>query len=381
MTSKRGSRRRFGSLRRLPSGRYQARYTGPDSRVHNAPVTFDTKGYADAWLAVEWAAVQGGKWAPPAVAQAEHVAEVATYFGPYAEEVIKRGLATGKMRETTAALYRKYVRLHFDDFVKQPLSAITPRQVATWHASMAKTPTSRANAYGFLAMVMHAALRDELRVSNPCQVSAGGAKKSRRTASQDEVLSPSEFAAYIAHVPDRHGYPMALRLAFWCGLRSGEARGLRRRDVDLKRGELTVAQQVVKLDGRNVISTLVKTDAGYRTVAIPPHIVVVMRDWLAAPPVKGRDALLFTAPAGGPMSGEALRAAGKKGAEAIGRPNLRVHSLRHSSATLFAQAGATTADMMARFGWSSPSMATRYSHAVRERDKELAERLSALAQN
>jgi integrase len=373
-------KRRFGSIRKLPSKRFQARYTGPGGKVHTAPETFDTQGDADAWLAVEWAAVQGGKWAPPSVVHAEHLAEVATYFGPYAEEVIKGRLATGKIRETTARLYRRYARLYFGEFVKQPLSAITTRQVAAWHASMARTPTSRANAYGFLAMVMHAALRDELISSTPCRVSAGGAKRSRRTA-EDEVLGPSEFAAYIVHVPDRHGYPMALGLAFWCGLRSGEVRGLRRRDVDLKRRELTVAQQIVKLDGRNVISTLVKTDAGYRTVAIPPHFVGVMEDWLGVSPVKGRDALLFTAPTGDPMSGESLRAAGKKAAEAIGRPTLRVHSLRHSSATLFAQAGATTADMRGRFGWSSPSMATRYSHAVRERDQQLAERMSALAQN
>ncbi len=92
----------------------------------------------------------------------------------------------------------------------------------------------------------------------------------------------------------------------------------------------------------------------------------------------GRDALLFTAPSGGPMSGESLRAAGKQAAKAIGRPNLRVHSLRHSSATLVAQQGATTAEMMGRFGWSTPTMATRYSHAVRERDRELAAKLSKL---
>ncbi len=44
------SRRGFGSIRRLPSGKYQARYTGPDAAEHKAPSTFDTRLDADAWL-------------------------------------------------------------------------------------------------------------------------------------------------------------------------------------------------------------------------------------------------------------------------------------------------------------------------------------------
>ena len=379
MANRRGSRRTFGSPRRLKSGRYQARYTGPDGQEHHAPTTFDTKGDAEAWLAVEWAKKQSNNWAPPEAVHEEHLARVSTHFGKYAEEVIGRRLDEGKIRETTAALYRKLIRLHLADFLKLPLTAITRREVATWYASMAATPASRSNAYGVLSTVMLEAVRDELVDRSPCRVSAGGAKRSPQTASEDEVLDPHTFGEYIAAVPAK--YRMGLTLAYWCGLRSGEVRGLRRRDLDMKAGELTVAQQVVKLNGRNVISTQVKTDAAYRTVAIPPHLIGELRDWLTAWPVKGLDALLFTSPTGEPMSGESLRAAGKKGAEAIGRPNVRVHSLRHSSATLFAQSGATTADMMGRFGWSSPVMASRYSHAVRNRDRELASQMSMLAQN
>ena len=43
-------KRRFGRVRRLPSGRYQARYLGPDGIDRPAPETFATKGDADVWL-------------------------------------------------------------------------------------------------------------------------------------------------------------------------------------------------------------------------------------------------------------------------------------------------------------------------------------------
>jgi hypothetical protein len=45
------SRRRFGRLRKLPSGRWQARYSLSDGRELSAPDTFLTKTAAERWLA------------------------------------------------------------------------------------------------------------------------------------------------------------------------------------------------------------------------------------------------------------------------------------------------------------------------------------------
>jgi hypothetical protein len=44
-------KRSWGSIRRFPSGRYQARYLDPDThRFAPAPQTFASKGAADRWL-------------------------------------------------------------------------------------------------------------------------------------------------------------------------------------------------------------------------------------------------------------------------------------------------------------------------------------------
>ena len=47
-----GKRRHFGAIRRLPSGRYQARYLGPDGLYHTAPETFELKADAAHFLAL-----------------------------------------------------------------------------------------------------------------------------------------------------------------------------------------------------------------------------------------------------------------------------------------------------------------------------------------
>ena len=60
-----GSKRSFGQLRKLPSGRWQAGYTGPDTHLYMAPTTFTAKMDAEAWLISERRLVESGDWLPP----------------------------------------------------------------------------------------------------------------------------------------------------------------------------------------------------------------------------------------------------------------------------------------------------------------------------
>jgi Phage integrase family len=64
-----------------------------------------------------------------------------------------------------------------------------------------------------------------------------------------------------------------------------------------------------------------------------------------------------------------------------GRLPLRSHDLRHFAGTTAAAAGASTKEVMARGGWSSPQMALRYEHATEERDRFIAHALEALSRS
>jgi len=63
--SRKGTQAAFGSVRKLPSGRYQARYS--DSRMdrHTARQTFATKKQAEDWLATVRADMVRGTWRAP----------------------------------------------------------------------------------------------------------------------------------------------------------------------------------------------------------------------------------------------------------------------------------------------------------------------------
>lgn len=360
-------RRRFGAVRKLPSKRYQVRYWGPDGRQHSAPYTFTTYTDADRWLRDQEGKLTGETWEPPKVVEAKRVEKVALTVGEYAE----RALARRKLRDTTRELYTKLLRVAIlPKFKDVPLASVDSEMVGDWYASMAATPTQQANAYGLLKSILKDAVDGDLIEKNPCRVK-GGSGKTR--ASEPETLTPDELTAYLAAVPQH--YRVALVLAALCGLRSGEVRGLRRSDLDLTTGTLRVQQQAVKV-GATYVLTKPKTRAGIRTVKLPPSLVPMLTEWLKTQPVRGRNGLLFTARDGvTPLSASTLRDAHVAGRAAIKRDKVTLHGLRHSAATLAAQNGATTRELMKRFGWDTPLMASHYQHAAEERDAILAEKL------
>ena len=59
-------RARFGRVRKPPSGRWQARYHGPDGVDRPVPATFATLTDARVWLSTVEADLVRGKWIDPA---------------------------------------------------------------------------------------------------------------------------------------------------------------------------------------------------------------------------------------------------------------------------------------------------------------------------
>jgi integrase len=166
-------------------------------------------------------------------------------------------------------------------------------------------------------------------------------------------------------------------LAAWCGLRRGEVLGLIRADLDLDRGLVTVRRTRTELlSSPDRFDGPPKTDAGYRTVAIPPHVIPLLVEHLECYAGPER---VFVGRSGEPMRGDALRLAFQRARVEAGVPQLRFHDLRHTGQTLAAEAGASLADLMRRLGHSSMVAAKRYLHATDSRDRQIADALSRLA--
>ena len=90
-------------------------------------------------------------------------------------------------------------------------------------------------------------------------------------------------------------------LAAWCAMRFGELTELRRKDIDLVNGVVRIRRAWCGCDGEFIVGTP-KTDAGTRDVAIPPHLMPIVREHLADHVEPGRDGLLFPAKQGEHMA-------------------------------------------------------------------------------
>lgn len=357
-------RRGFGRLRQLPSGRWQAAYIGPDTKLHKAPRTYANEHDAEGWLAAERRKIDLETWG--AVERSDGIT-----LRAYADRWIEQRT----LRPRTKAHYESMLkRLILPDLGDVKLVALSPARVREWHAGLGNDrPTRNAHAYALLHAICATAVADELLDANPCRIRAAMQTKRKRDV---DVLTPAQVDKLAAAMPAE--LQASVLLAAWCGLRWGETSELRRKDVTDACATLRVRRAVTYRDGGFHVGEP-KTAAGIRDVSVPPHIRPMLKAHLKNHVDRGPEALLFAADGGGHLKGDDYRSPWEKARAAVDKPNLRVHDLRHVGAVLAAQSGATTAELMHRLGHTTPQMALRYQHVAENRDALIAERLSQLA--
>jgi integrase len=356
-------RRRFGQVRKLPSGKFQASFVGPSGKRQNAPDTFITKTDANRWLAKVETDLSRGTWLNDELGNQS--------FGTFARAWLRDNTKIGpRYRETCM----RNLRLHMTALEDIPLRALTPPVIREWYASAMRGKggrTSIQQSYRFLHAVLATAVRDGAIPANPASIPGAGTDR----AKERPVASVAQVAALLEAITPR--YRAAVLLGAWCGLRRGEIIALTPRDIDLPAGTVTVrTNRVELLQTRRAFDAQPKTDAGKRTVNVPPHVLPILAAHLAE--WSGSDRV-FVGRDGKPMRGDAVRQAFTRARLKADMPGFRFHDLRHTGQTLAASAGATLKDLMKRLGHSSPAAAQRYLHAVDGRDAEIASALSELA--
>ena len=174
------------------------------------------------------------------------------------------------------------------------LGDITADDIDDWYATLLPAaPTRRSHTYALLPTVMRSAStgRRALISESPCRVERPTVVHRKF---EPRPATPQQIATIVDNMPDK--YRALILLAAWCGLRWGEVSELRRH--------------------------------------------------LAEYAMPGPDGLLFpNAARTGHLHVNTLSKTYHRARRVAGRPDLRVHDLRHSAATMAAQAGATLAEL------------------------------------
>ncbi|MGH3843768.1 MAG: tyrosine-type recombinase/integrase [Pseudonocardiaceae bacterium] len=412
----RDGHRRFGNVRRLPSGRYQIRYPGPDGRLRTGPETYERKGDADKALVLIEAQLSSGEWTDPERGKVK--------LGAYAAKWITERPG---LRIRTMDLYRWLLRKHIEPYLGGiPIARMSPQMVREWRATLLDGGVSvsvTAKAYRLLrAIMMTVVEEDKILPRNPCQIRKAGTED----AAERPVLTVAQVFALaeqvgrrpvgnIRAVPggyrlrfrrdgemrtapevyatrteaeralwtmasdgradctqDRRFYALVL-LATFSSLRWGEVTALQRRDLDLNARAVRIRAAYIERSTGEMLLGPPKSQAGRRIVGVPDAIVPALRAHLAAFVQAEPSALVFPGAKGGPIRRGNFNkmSAWPRAVASIGMPGLHFHDLRHTGNQFAAQSGAALRDLMARMGHDSERAAMIYQHVARGADQAI----------
>ena len=213
-----------------------------------------------------------------------------------------------------------------------------------------RSATIVSRAHGVLAGILDDAVKERrIRVNVARGVSLP--RKSRRSRT---YLDHQEVAALAANAGTHSTFVYVLA---YCGLRWGEATGLRVKNVDLRRQRLTIEENAVEDAGKIIVGTP-KTHE-QRSVPFPDFLGELLATAVEG---KRRNDLVFPRDDGTHMLRPKPRTPTNSGGwfesavRRAGIPRVTPHDLRHTAASLAVSAGANVKAVQKMLGHKSAAM-------------------------
>lgn len=359
------AKRQFGAIRRLASGRWQARYRDGGGRMVTAPQTFHTKSDAGRFLATVEADLARGTYLDPRAGQVTLVAWTAEWL---AGDPSKR--ATTKARDEYA------MRVHFlPSLGHRPIGSLTPldvRRAVDALAAKVAPATVRTNV-GVLRAVLNAAVEADLISRSPVR----GIKLETAPPCERPTLTPEQLEALAAEVPGR--YRALVLLAGVVGQRWSELVGLRVGSVNFLARTVTIRETISEVGGRHAVD-MTKSKSSGRTLSLPAFLIDELAEHLSLyRPGAGRDDLVFTGPKGGTLRRSFAARTFNPAVARAGLPDeLTFHGLRHVAASFLVDAGEHHRVIQHRLGHATARLSMElYAHVPEATDRDVASHLDA----
>jgi integrase len=374
-------KRLFGYIRKLPSGRFQASYVGPDGKRYFGPGSYRARKDANEWLARRQVEIQSEEWQAPRKRQASRRSEEISTEGATLSSVLEEFLSTKltknakPLRENTKDYYRRVAKSALSTFENLPLSSITKEQVDEWYLNRVSESkiTTASKGYKLLNMVMKWAIKEKIVSENPCSIEGAQSATSGKPVGYP---LPEEVRSISRNMPPELRF--AVLLGSYAGLRYGELTELRRKDIlfyfenGQEHFKINVHRAVAYFDKSFHVGPP-KSKLGIRTIEVNNSLIPELRDHLSQFVDGSSESLLFPSRDGHWLRHDAFIRPWRRAIAAsglVGRA-LTPHSMRHFGATQMVTAGATLAELKIWLGDSSTEAVARYLHAT-DRNRDLA---------
>jgi len=348
--------------------RYEVRLRGPDGRERSR--TFRTRKAAETYEREVLAQRDRGGWVDPRAGRIT-----------LTDWVTEWSATLANLRPSSRRIYLDNLRLHvLPELGAVQLGKLDKAMLRGWLARLsagALKPATVHQVYRALRRALGSAVENDVLARNPLE----GIKPPRVEAQEMRFLTPTDVATLANAIDER--YQAFVIVGAYCGLRLGELAGLRRHRVDLLHRRLQVVEQLGRDETGRWALQPVKTSASRRAVALPAMVVGEVDDHLRRWSGRGREGFVFTAPDGGHIDPDNFRSRiWIPAVSAAGLTPLRIHDLRHTTASLAIAAGADIKTLQSMLGHASAVMTLdRYGHLVPGRSEEVADRLDVLARS
>ena len=232
-----------------------------------------------------------------------------------------------------------------------------------------------------ISVILQTAVQWQVIPANPCDRVKPPKVERKEAVSLDEQQA-AELIACLQSEPLK--YRTAVMLTLYTGMRRGEICGLNWSDIDLDNGLVSVNKSVLYSSDMGVYEDTPKTKSSNRIINIPSDMVHLLKQHRVEQ-LKQRLALgdqwqnsdkVFPAENGSIINPDTLSAWFRKFVRRHNLPDVHLHSLRHTAATLLITGGVDIATVSKRLGHADKTTTLNiYTHAVKSADKAAAEKL------
>ncbi len=296
--------------------------------------------------------------------------------------------------ETIAATLREEFPIEAAGMTRFAVSALLRRGAPKSYANETQ-PGLAPRTVRYIHTIIHAALKDALRWSRVVRNVADAATPPSTTSAKSpkvKAWTAEQLKAFLQFAAENRYLPAWIFLAT-SGCRRGEALGLRWADIDLNVAVASIGHQVTSIDHRVIIKELPKTKRGH-VIRLDAGTVAMLRTHratqneerlLVGEGFKSQD-LVFCRPDGSPYHPERFSLEFRRNQEYFNRdhtddllPELTLHGLRHTWATLALRAGIDIKIVSERLNHSSTNITREiYTHVTPPMQSDAAERVAAL---
>lgn len=307
-------------------------------------------------------------------------------FRQFAERWLADVVAPSR-RASTTDTYRSLLTWHaYPAFGDVRLSALRPMHVQHLYRAMLDKGLS-PGTIRIMHSVLHAALDQAIKWGEATRNVVEVVTPPSNPHAEMQTLTALQCRTLL-RVAEESGDRFAAlwRLLLDSGCRIGEALALTWADLQPERRTMTIRRTLVSVKDGSPVTNEPKTARSRRTVTLTPTTVSALaqhrirqhEDRLRAGAAWAGHDLVFATQFGSPYTHPAVHAQFVTALKRAGVGRIRMHDLRHTSATLALEAGVNPRVIADRLGHSSITMTlTRYSHVTESMESEAVAKLAA----